>query len=154
VLARTTRGRLVVGLVPLWVAWCVALPVWDMAHRSVLYPVSGGVLSGRLFERDLRWHSVRETLPMIPSGQCVEADNQLAPQLTPRDYVTRVGRSNGLATWIVLDMYQEETGWQGGPPSTARAKAEAQGYRIVSWRGPIVLLHKDRPVDPLCRGLF
>jgi hypothetical protein len=25
------------------------------------------------------------------------------------------------------------------------------GYRVVSVRGPIVLLHRDRPVDPRCR---
>jgi hypothetical protein len=123
-----------------------------MWTRSALYPVAGGLLSGRVWERDLRWRSVHETLPMIPPNECVEADNQIAPQLTRRDSVTRVLLSRGLATWVIIDMYQKETGWQGPPPAIALAQTQANGYRIVSWQGPIVLLHKDQPVDPRCRS--
>jgi uncharacterized membrane protein len=146
--------RVTVSMVTLWVVFCVVLPAWSMWTRSALYPVAGGLLSGRLWERDLRWRSVDETLPSIPPGECVEADNQIAPQLTRRDYVTRVLLSHDLATWVVIDMYQKETGWQGPPPAIALRQVQARGYEIVSWRGPIVLLHKDRPVDPICRGRY
>lgn len=145
------RGPVVAGLATVWVAWCVLTPVWQ---RSSLYPVLGGFNSGRLWERDFRWHAVHETLPMIPPGECVEADNQLAPQLTRRDYVTRVLLSGGRATWVVIDLYQKETGWQGPPPAIALKQVQDAGYEIVSWKGPIVLLHKDQPVAPLCRGRF
>jgi hypothetical protein len=151
---RVGRGRIVVGLATFWVAWCVLNPVWEMWHRSSLYPVAGGFLSGRVWEHDLRWRAVDATLPMIPPNECVESDNQIAPQLTTRDYVTRVLMSGGRATWVVIDMYSKEVGWQGPPPAIALAKVQKAGYEIVSWQGPIVLLHKDQPVVPLCRGRF
>ncbi|MDQ1287738.1 MAG: hypothetical protein QG622_1303 [Actinomycetota bacterium] len=151
---RVTRAggrRVVVSLAVVWAAWCVVLPTWSMWTRSALYPVTGGFLSGRVWDRDLRWRSVHETLPMIPADQCVEADNQLAPQLTRTNYVTRVTMSEGLASWAVIDMYQKETGWQTPPPALALDRLEREGFEIVSWRGPIVLLHRDVPIDPVCR---
>jgi hypothetical protein len=153
-LTRWAGARFVVGLPTVWVVWCLALPAWGMWTFSTLYPVTGGLASGRVWERDLRWRSVHATLPTIPPGECVEADNQIAPQLTRRNYVTRVALSQGLATWVIIDMYQKETGWQGSPPAIALKRVQAQGYEIVSWKGPIVLLHKDQPVAPVCQRLF
>lgn len=144
--------RVTVSLATLWIAWCVTLPAWSMWTRSPLYPVSGGLLSGRVWERDLRWRSVHETLPMIPPDECVEADNQIAPQLTRSNYVTRVTLSQGLATWAIIDMYQRETGWQTPPPGIALRQLEDDGFQVVSWRGPIVLLHRAQSVDPICRA--
>jgi hypothetical protein len=91
---------------------------------------------------------------MIPAGQCVEADNQIAPQLTTRDYVTRVTMSRGLATWVIVDMNQPNTGWQSPTPALAVDLSLANGFTIVSWKWPIVLMHKDQPINPICRGLY
>jgi uncharacterized membrane protein len=153
---RQLRGRLrhlPVSLTAGWLVWCVAAVGIGLAVKSPNYPVSG-LWSGRVWVRDARWHAVHETLPMIPSGQCVEADNQIAPQLTTRDYVTRVTMSRGLATWVILDMNQKETGWQAPAPAVALDLSQKNGFQIVSWKWPIVLLHKDRPIAPLCRGLY
>jgi hypothetical protein len=84
----------------------------------------------------------------------VEADNQIAPQLTRRNYVTRVTLSGGLATWIVLDLSQKDTGWQTPAPSEALRVSLSNGYKVVAARGVVVLLHKDRPIAPICRGLY
>jgi hypothetical protein len=159
--ARRTRtgapgvvGRPVrVGLVPVWVTWCVGAVVVGMATGSSLYPITG-LWNGRVWQRNARWHAVNQTLPLIPSGQCVEADNQIAPQLTPRDYVTRVTMSGPLATWAVLDMQMKETGWQGPTPAVALPLLEARGFQVVSWKWPIILLHRDVPVQQICHRLY
>jgi uncharacterized membrane protein len=143
--------RLLVSLATVWVAWCLVNPAWNMWDRSALYPVAGGFASGRVWERDLRWRAVDETLPMIPANECVEADNQIAPQLTRTNHVSRVTLSQGLATWAVIDMYQRETGWQTPPPAIALTELEEDGFEVVSWRGPIVLLHRDIAIDEVCR---
>ncbi|HEX2808577.1 MAG TPA: DUF2079 domain-containing protein [Kineosporiaceae bacterium] len=150
---RRRLSHLPVGLTAGWLVWCVAAVGIGLAVKSPNYPVSG-LWSGRVWVRDARWHAVHDTLPMIPAGQCVEADNQIAPQLTTRDYVTRVTMSRGLATWVIVDMNQKETGWQAPAPAIAVDISLKNGYRIVSWEGPIVLLHKDRPIAPICRGLY
>ena len=91
-------------------------------------------------------------LPLIPDGVCVEADNTMAPQLTGRDYVTRVGRSNNLATWMVLDFSRPDTGWQGVPPAQAYAEALRRGFTAYEQRNVIVLLRRQGAmVDPVCR---
>jgi len=162
--------RLPVGLVPVWLGWCVAVILVGMISLSPDYPVSG-LWSGRVWVRDTRWHEVHDALAKIPAHECVEADNQIAPQLTGRDFVTRVGtevepdnpgrdlpgapeQSHGLATWVILDLAMKETGWQGPPPIRAMVDKVAAGYQIVSWQWPIVLMHKDQPIAPVCRGTY
>ena len=158
------RG-LPLGLAPALVAWSLGVVVFMLSVGGTDYPING-LWTGRVWGRNVRWHAVHDVLPRIPPGECVEADNQIAPQLTPRDYVTRVtsaptaptkvAGSLGLATWIVLDLSpsRKDTGWQGDPPAVALSAAEQRGYAISWQEGPIVLLHKDQPVAPLCRGLY
>jgi hypothetical protein len=146
------RRHLPLGLVAAWVVWSVGCVTYGLVVDSPDYPMRG--LTGRVWHYDERWHDVHEILPMIPAGECVESDNQIAPQLTPRDYVTRVTYSHGLATWIVIDVSQRVTGWQAPEPADALAISEVHGYRPVAWRGVVVLLHKDQPVAPICRGLY
>jgi uncharacterized membrane protein len=150
--------RFPIGLTVAFVAWSVGVVVFQLAVKAPDYPVSG-LWSGRVWARDARWHAVRDVLPLIPAGQCVEADNQVAPQLTSRDYVTRVASrqvpgSNGLATWVVLDLKRADTGWQGDPPRVALAAAQRRGYAVVWQQDSVVLLHKDQPIAALCRGLY
>ena len=188
----TRRPRGVpLGVVPAFVVWVVAVPVYMLSVGGSDYPLNG-LWTGRVWSRPVRWQAVHDVLPMIPPGECVEADNQLAPQLTSRDHVTRitsaptakvqVSGSQGRATWVVLDLSpgRPDTGWQGDPPRVALAAALQRGYRIV-WQsapiptttpsavsavtgrplsadaratGPVILLHKDQPVDPSCRRLY
>jgi uncharacterized membrane protein len=147
------RGGVPLSLTSAWLTWCVVAIAIGMVSLSPNYPVSG-LYSGRVWTRNERWHAVHDTLPMIPSGQCVEADNQIAPQLLGRDYVTRVTLSKGLATWVIVDMTMKETGWQTPAPALAVAMELDRGYKIVSWTWPVVLMHKDQPVAPICRGLY
>jgi hypothetical protein len=50
----------------------------------------------------------------------------------------------------VLDMSQIDTGWQTPQPNDALVQSIRAGYEIVDIDFPIVLLHKDRPVLPIC----
>jgi uncharacterized membrane protein len=145
--------RVPVGLVAAFVAWSVGVVTFGLVTQGANYPVAG-LWSGRVWVRDARWHDVNTILPLIPSGECVEAYNQIAPHLTQRDYVTRVTFSGGLATWVVLDMSQPDTGWQSPLPGEALRISEINGYVPVAWVGSVVLLHKNQPIAPICRGLY
>jgi hypothetical protein len=145
--ART--GRAGAGLVAVWLVWCVAAIGYGLATGSVNYPMSD-LWSGTLWETTARVRAIRETLPLIPPRQCVEVDNQISPHLTPRNYVTQVTESHGLATWVLIDVSQEETGWRVPRPAEAMARTLDAGYRVVSVRGPIVVLHREASIDARC----
>jgi uncharacterized membrane protein len=148
-----TGARLVaVWLVAVWLVWCVGVIGYGLATRSVDYPMNG-LWSASLWETTARVRAIRQTLPLIPPRQCVEVDNQISPHLTPRNYVTQVTQSHGLATWVLIDVSQEETGWQSPRPVDAMARTLDAGYRVVSVRGPIVLLHRDAPIDARCTAV-
>jgi uncharacterized membrane protein len=142
--------RVAVSFLAVWLAWCVGVVAVGLAFKKPDYPVSG-LWSGRVWVKNERLAAVKEALPMIPPDTCVEADNQLAPHLTRTNYVTRVGRSEGLATWLVLDLNQPDTGWESPKPADALRQAQAKGFEVVYRRGPIVLLHLDAPVQAICR---
>jgi uncharacterized membrane protein len=143
------RERIGRALVACWLVWCLAFIGYGLATRSVDYPVNR-LWSGTLWGTAGRVQDIRSTLPLIPPRQCVEVDNQISPHLTNRDYVTQVTQSGGLATWVLIDVSQTQTGWLTPAPVDAMVRTVAAGYRVVSVRGPIVLLHRDGPVDPRC----
>jgi uncharacterized membrane protein len=146
-----SRPRLARALRSGWLGGCVAVVLIGMLVQAGDYPLSR-MGTERFWARDLRARAIEATLPQIPPDVCIEADNTIAPQLTRRDYVTRVGRSDGLATWMVLDYSRADTGWEGGTPSAAYAEALRRGFEPVFDQFVIVLLHRPgAPVDPSCR---
>jgi uncharacterized membrane protein len=144
---RMSRSVLVNG----WLAGCAAVPIVAMLALAGDYPLSR-LATARFWRADLRVQAMNELLPLIPDGVCVEADNTAAPHLTRRDYVTRVGRSDGLATWMVLDFSRADTGWQGDPPMVAYVDALRRGFVAVAQHNVIVVLNRpDAPVAAACR---
>lgn len=144
---RMVRGG--AGFVVVWLVWCSATVGQGLVTRSVDYPVNR-LWSGTLWGTDARIAAIRATLPLVPPGQCVEVDNQISPHLTPRNYVTQVTQSHGLATWVLIDVSQKETGWLTPRPIDAMVTTLRGGFRVVSVQGSIVLLHRDGPVDLRC----
>jgi hypothetical protein len=133
-----------------WIVCAVAVVVVGMAVQAGDYPVSR-IWTGRFWAQDSRVTAIEATLPLIPRNVCIESDNTIAPHLTGIDYVTRVARSNGLATWMVLDFSRGDTGWEGTTPATAYDRALAGGFTVVSQKGVIVLLTRPgAAVAPVC----
>lgn len=148
---RAIRGRVGERVVAGWLAGCAAVLVVGMLVQAGDYPLSR-LVTQRFWARDLRVQAIDQVLPLIPDDVCVESDNTVAPQLTRRDYVTRVGRSNDLATWMVLDFSRPDTGWQGVPPPQAYAEALRRGFTPYEQRNVIVVLRRPGVlVDPVCR---
>ncbi len=87
----------------------------------------------------------------IPAGACVEADDRLIPHLIGRDYIVPPNGTEDIASWLAVDLSQENTG--GGAevsPQARLAAARAQGFREV-WRGgPMRLLHRAQPLRARC----
>jgi uncharacterized membrane protein len=143
-------SRMAERLVPVWLSGCAVVLVLGMLVQAGDYPVSR-IATVRFWARDLRVQAIDRVLPQLPSDVCVEADNSLAPQLTRRAYVTRIGRSDELATWMVLDFSRNDTGWQGTSPEVAYADALARGFAPVAQDDVIVLLSRPGPVAGVCR---
>jgi uncharacterized membrane protein len=136
--------------VDLWVAWCVGFLVLGHVLHWPDFPM-GRMKNYWFWHANDRVAAIERVLPQIPPDQCVEAANQLGPHLIDRDYVTQPTQSRGLATWVVLDMSQKDTGWQTPNPNAALAISQNRGFRIVTIDYPVVLLHRDGPVQPICR---
>jgi uncharacterized membrane protein len=136
--------------VDLWLAWCVGFLVLGHVLHWPDFPMAR-MKNYWFWHANYRVAAIERVLPRIPADQCVEAANQFGPHLTDRDYITQPTKSRGLATWVVLDMSQLDTGWQTPKPPAALAMSLASGFRIVTIDYPVVLLHKDGPVQPICR---
>ncbi|MGZ4625521.1 MAG: DUF2079 domain-containing protein [Kineosporiaceae bacterium] len=135
--------------VDLWIAWCVGFLVLGQVQHWPDFPMRR-MTTYWFWHANARVAAIERVLRQIPSNQCIEAANQLGPHLAARDYITQPTKSRGLASWVVLDMSQIDTGWQTPKPNAALAISLRNGYRIVDIDYPIVLLHKDRPVLRIC----
>jgi hypothetical protein len=90
---------------------------------------------------------------MIPDDVCVEAADNAVPHLVDRTYVGLHGDiGDDLATWMIIDTTVEELGgWDPLTPDQALDRAERLGYEVVSQDDHgIWVLHRDRPVNPVC----
>jgi uncharacterized membrane protein len=132
-----------------WVVWCLGAVAVGMAVQAGDYPVSR-IWTPAFWVPSARAEAISQVLPLIPPDVCIEAENTIAPHLTRTDYVTRIGRSNDLATWMVLDLSRRDTGWEGFAPAAALRLAQGRGFTVVVQRDVIVLLHRPSPVAPLC----
>ncbi|MFB9070025.1 hypothetical protein ACFFX0_01965 [Citricoccus parietis] len=89
----------------------------------------------------------------IPDDVCVEAADNAVPHLVDRTYVGLHGdMGDELATWMIVDTTVEELGgWDPLTPDEALDRAERLGYEVVTEDDHgIWVLHRDRPVDPVC----
>ena len=98
-------------------------------------------------------HALNRAVESIPDGVCVEAADNAVPHLVDRTYVGLHGdMGDDLATWMIIDTTVEELGgWDPLTPDEALARAERLGYEPVTQDDHgIWVLHRDRPVDPVC----
>ncbi len=144
-------ARVRAGVRDVWLVWAVGVIVVGMATQAGDYPVSR-IWTHQFWAKDARIRATEATLPLIPRDVCIEAENNIAPQLTDTAYVTRVDRSDDLATWMVLDLSRAITGWEGTKPAVAYARALERGFEVVAKNGSIVLLNRpNAPIDPVCQ---
>ncbi len=143
------------------VPWLSKVPVVATAALAVV-SILGTVCDPRLYPlhsvftgQDGRpsAHTAQQAAAVarIPRGVCVEADDRLIPHLVARDTVTTPTHSGGRATWMALDLSVPSSGGgQAPPPVIALAQARAKGFVPVFSDGPVVVLHRNAPVDPSC----
>jgi uncharacterized membrane protein len=98
-------------------------------------------------------HALDRAAATIPDDVCVEAADNAVPHLVDRTYVGLHGdMGDELATWMIIDTTVEELGgWDPLTPEQALQRAERLGYEVVTEDDHgIWVLHRDRPVDPVC----
>lgn len=143
------RGRRVRPLADLWIVWAVGCVTFGMVFHTINYPVSQ-VVYRYMWVSNSRTVAAADVLAMIPDDVCVEASNQLSPHLTDRTYVTQVGASEGLATYLVLDTSQADTGWLTPTTQSAIWSAPSRGFEEIAREGVIRLYHRDGEIDERC----
>jgi uncharacterized membrane protein len=135
------------------VAASLALPLMTVIGTIVdprLYPLHSE-FTGQDGRTSVHTAQQAAAVATIPSGVCVEADDRLIPHLVGRDTVTTPTHSGGLATWLALDMSQDNSGGGQSPaPAAAYSKARTAGFVPVFAAGPLVVLHKNGPVAQSC----
>jgi uncharacterized membrane protein len=131
--------------------WTLTFVFVGMLASQTLFPFQR-MVNGEAFRASDRQVDAEQILPLIPVGVCVEADDRLVPQLVPGRLVTLPGQSEGLATFVVLDLSQEEVGKDLPNPDAALAEAVADGFSIIAQSGDIVLLSNGGPAAPECSG--
>jgi uncharacterized membrane protein len=134
-----------------WAVVVLAVPLVGSIFGHTMYPL-GRLVTGEAYQSSARSRSLTAILPLIPSGVCVAADDRAVPQLTHRDYVTNPTIPSPPITWLLLDLSQHETGYLGPEPNAYLKVALRSGFQVVARNGTIVLLHRDLPIDPLCRS--
>ncbi|MDI3330631.1 MAG: DUF2079 domain-containing protein [Micrococcus sp.] len=110
-------------------------------------------VTGDTWQRTEWAWALDRAVDMIPDDVCVEAADNAVPHLVDRTYVGLHGdMGDDLATWMIIDTTVEELGgWDPLTPGQALDRAERLGYEVVSKDDHgIWVLHRDRPVDPVC----
>jgi uncharacterized membrane protein len=145
------RWHVDVRWVTAWAVVVVAIPLVGSLLLQTQLPV-GRLVTGEAWAQTPRTEALSRLLPLVPDGVCVAADDRVVPQLTHRDYVTNPERPSPPITWLVLDLSQPETGWQGPEPNAYLLTVQAEGFDVVAREGSIVVLHRAGPVDPRCQA--
>jgi hypothetical protein len=101
------------------------------------------LLNGEALASTERMALARQAIATLPEGVCVEADDRIAPQLTPRHPVLLPSRPGSCATWMILDTSQASTGWLAPSPEEALADGRDRGFKVVERFGPYVVLTTD-----------
>jgi hypothetical protein len=124
--------------------------VGGTAIAGDLYPLRY-LIVGQDGSTPARTRAAQDVLRRIPARVCVEADDRLIPHLIGRDYLVPPNGSENLASWLAVDTSQQNTG--GGAEITPRerlAAARSEGF-VEVWRGgPMRLLHRVGPANPIC----
>ncbi|MDQ2958957.1 MAG: DUF2079 domain-containing protein [Actinomycetota bacterium] len=114
----------------------IALTVYDPVTPNVLRRL----LVGGAWQVDDHLRDQRAAVAQVPRDVCVSVDDRIAPQLTNRDRVTLPGISTPKTDYLVLDLSQQQVGFQLAAPGVVLAEARRQGYEtLFSQRGMLVL---------------
>jgi hypothetical protein len=130
-------------------SYTLAFAVVGMVVASSLFPF-GRLMNGDAFRTYQDTRDARAALALVPPGVCVEVDDRLVPQLTRTNVVSLPTQSEGDATWVIIDMGQEDTGWTAPPPVKALGYSQAAGFMIAAEFGDFIVLNREGPVAARC----
>lgn len=142
--ARSTRTpRLLAGVL-------AAFVVVGTVNAGILFPFHHvPTLVDRL--DGPRNKAAKAALAAIPPGVCVEADNRLAAHLTTRNPTTLPFKSNGRASWVLLDVEAKEPSEFGQATPEQLATVLRASYVLVARHGTFHVLHRPGEDARTCR---
>jgi uncharacterized membrane protein len=136
------------GLRVVLLSWLLAVPVLLTIHDPVAPEVFRRMLTGRAFEVNQHLRDQRAAVAQVPVGVCVSVDDRLAPQLTNRDRVTLPGIPTPRTDYLVLDLSQQQVGFQLDAPGVVLAKARAAGFNTLFRQGDLIVLRSPSYTGP------
>lgn len=136
------------GWTALLLSYLLAVPVVLTVHDPVAPEVFRRMLTGKAWQVDDHLRDQRAAVALVPAGVCVSVDDRLAPQLTSRDRVTLPGIPTPKTDYLVLDLSQQEVGFQLAAPGVVYRQARTAGYQTLFGRGSMLVLRSPDYTGP------
>ena len=129
-------------------AYLIAVPIALTVHDPVTPAVFHRMLTGEAFAVNQHLRDQRAAVAQVPAGICVSVDDRLAPQLTNRDRVTLPGIPTPRTDYLVLDLSQQQVGFQLAAPGVVLSQARAAGFVTVFQQGQLIVLRAPGYTGP------
>ncbi|HET6209053.1 MAG TPA: DUF2079 domain-containing protein [Jatrophihabitans sp.] len=129
-------------------AYLLAVPIALTVHDPVTPAVFHRMLTGEAFAVNQHLRDQRAAVAQVPAGICVSVDDRLAPQLTNRDRVTLPGIPTPRTDYLVLDLSQQQVGFQLAAPGVVLSQARAAGFVTVFSQGQLIVLRSPDYTGP------
>ncbi|MGI8667519.1 MAG: DUF2079 domain-containing protein [Jatrophihabitans sp.] len=124
--------------------YLLAVPIALTAYDPVAPGVFRRMLTGQAWQVSQHLRDQRAAVALVPRDVCVSVDDRLAPQLTNRDRVTLPGIPAPRTDYLVLDLSQQQVGFELAAPAVVLRQARAAGYQtLFSQRDMVVLRSPD-----------
>lgn len=130
-----------------WAAAALAVPLVGTCVSFAMFPFHL-LLTGATWELDPHMRDQAAILREIPPSTCVYADDRLAVHLTHTHFVSLPGKIDAPPDFVVLDLSQDEVGFELPSPQVVLARVEAEGFRVVEVRGDLLLLQSPEYAGP------
>lgn len=139
-----SRGR----LRSLMLIYLLAVPVGLTVYNPVTPNVFRRLATGQAWAVNQHLRDQRAAVAQVPRDICVSVDDRLAPQLTNRDRVTLPGIPTPRTDYLVLDLSQQQVGFQLAAPGVVLSQAKATGYQTLFTQGSLIVLRSPDYAGP------
>ncbi len=129
-------------------AWLAAVPIWIGFVSTVPPNDIQRLANGSAFEVTPEVRASEKLTSMVPNDVCIAVQDQLAPHLTRRDYVTLADAQYGTADFVALDFKYTDVGNFGPTPAVVYQRFATEGYKVIFHQAGVMLLQSPHYTGP------
>jgi uncharacterized membrane protein len=129
-------------------AWLAAVPIWIGFVSTVPPNDIQRLTNGSAFEVTPEVRASQKLTALVPDDVCIAVQDQLAPHLTRRDYVTLADAQYGTADFVALDFKYPDVGNFGPSPAVVYHRFTTEGYKVIFDQAGVMLLKSPHYTGP------